>query len=198
MNDFIHVHPQEVVRFGLKHMLRGTDLRVVASIPNAADAEVAMDEYPGAILLTDVMFGGHLELSPLMKAKAKGRLSVAFSMSEDPGHVLCAREENALDYIFFSASREDLIGRLTRAATERTQGGQFRSMRQLAAVELTLREKQVMRHLVLGLTNKEIGQALELSIETVKEHVQHILRKLGVNDRTQAAVRWVRMEGSTS
>ena len=57
---------------------------------------------------------------------------------------------------------------------------------------LTRRETQVLRHVALGLSNKEIGQSLGISIETVKEHVQNILRKISVNDRTQAAVWAVR------
>ncbi|MCP3692832.1 MAG: response regulator transcription factor, partial [Planctomycetaceae bacterium] len=59
-------------------------------------------------------------------------------------------------------------------------------------VPLTQRESEVLRYLVQGLTNKEIAQVLEISYETVKEHVQHILRKVGVSDRTQAAVWAVR------
>ena len=57
---------------------------------------------------------------------------------------------------------------------------------------LTQRETQVLRHLALGLSNKEIGKSLEISVETVKEHVQNILRKIVVSDRTQAAVWAVR------
>ena len=57
---------------------------------------------------------------------------------------------------------------------------------------LTQRESEVLRQLALGLTNKEIAQALSISYETVKEHVQHILRKVGVSDRTQVAVWAVR------
>ena len=59
-------------------------------------------------------------------------------------------------------------------------------------IPLTNRELQVLRHVALGLSNREIGQSLGISIETVKEHVQNILRKLDVNDRTQAAVWAVR------
>src|SRR5205809_3447116 len=59
-------------------------------------------------------------------------------------------------------------------------------------VPLTQRESEVLRHLASGATNKEIATALSISYETVKEHVQHILRKIGVNDRTQAAVWAVR------
>ena len=59
-------------------------------------------------------------------------------------------------------------------------------------VPLTQRETQVLRHVALGLSNKEIGRSLEISVETVKEHVQNILRKIAVSDRTQAAVWAVR------
>ena len=59
-------------------------------------------------------------------------------------------------------------------------------------VPLTQRESEVLRYLVQGLTNKEIAGVLQISYETVKEHVQHILRKVGVSDRTQAAVWAVR------
>lgn len=53
---------------------------------------------------------------------------------------------------------------------------------------LTKREQQVLIHLSLGLSNKEIALAIGISIETVKEHVQNILRKLSLKDRTAAAV----------
>jgi DNA-binding NarL/FixJ family response regulator len=59
-------------------------------------------------------------------------------------------------------------------------------------VALTKREGEVLKQLALGLTNKEIAQSLGISYETVKEHVQHILQKLSVTDRTQAAVWAVR------
>ena len=53
---------------------------------------------------------------------------------------------------------------------------------------LTPRETQVLRLIAMGLSNKEIGDSLEISIETVKEHVQNLLRKISLDDRTQAAV----------
>jgi signal transduction histidine kinase/DNA-binding CsgD family transcriptional regulator len=53
---------------------------------------------------------------------------------------------------------------------------------------LTRREHEVLRLLVEGLTNRAIAEKLSVSIETVKSHVHHIMQKLQVNDRTQAAV----------
>lgn len=57
---------------------------------------------------------------------------------------------------------------------------------------LTQRESEVLVKLTEGLTNKQIATELHISYETVKEHVQHVLRKIGVTDRTQAAVWAVR------
>ena len=59
-------------------------------------------------------------------------------------------------------------------------------------VPLTQREGEVLRHIAGGLTNKQIAEAMHIGYETVKEHVQHVLRKIGLTDRTQAAVWAVR------
>ena len=57
---------------------------------------------------------------------------------------------------------------------------------------MTQREGEVLRQMANGLTNKQIADVLHISYETVKEHVQHVLRKIGLTDRTQAAVWAVR------
>ena len=81
----------------------------------------------------------------------------------------------------------------TREGLRRTTGALATPrLKNDVAVPLTLRESEVLRQLALGLTNKEIGSSLHISYETVKEHVQHILRKIRVGDRTQAAVWAVR------
>ena len=59
---------------------------------------------------------------------------------------------------------------------------------------LTKRERQVLVHLALGLSNREISQSVGISMETVKEHVQNVLRKLKTKDRTAAAV-WAIQNG---
>ncbi len=53
---------------------------------------------------------------------------------------------------------------------------------------LTSREQEVLRLIVDGLTNRDIAQKLSISLETVKSHVHHIMQKMQVKDRTQAAV----------
>lgn len=62
-----------------------------------------------------------------------------------------------------------------------------------AQEKLTTRERQVLRLIVEGLINKEIGRRLGVSSNTVKNHIASITRKLGVSDRTQAAVMAIRL-----
>ena len=69
---------------------------------------------------------------------------------------------------------------------------QFIIMFEGACFVLAQREGEVLRQMACGLTNEQIAEALHISYETVKEHVQHILGKIGVTDRTQAAVWAVR------
>ena len=58
---------------------------------------------------------------------------------------------------------------------------------------MTPRERELLELMVKGLSNKEMAQALALSENTVKYHVKHILQKLGVQNRTEAAVQAVRI-----
>jgi len=98
--------------------------------------------------------------------------------------------DGLLDFVRRSAGGESLW---TREELRRLSGA-LSTPRLNAGVEssLTRRENEVLLQLALGRTNKEIAPELGISYETVKEHVQHILRKIGVTDRTQAAVWAVR------
>jgi DNA-binding NarL/FixJ family response regulator len=106
-------------------------------------------------------------------------------------------------YLVKNASRDEIIGAVRQAAAGASLWSRDHLRRASQAAPmlrggadpdgaLTKRENEVLKQLALGLSNKEIAQALDISYETVKEHVQHILRKLGVADRTQAAVWAVR------
>jgi DNA-binding NarL/FixJ family response regulator len=125
------------------------------------------------------------------------------STYDNPTYIARAVALGASDYLLKGVSRPQLLASITAKGPE---GAAVRSeplRRVVGAMEtrrtdvddgvsLTQRESQVLRHMALGLSNKEIGRSLEISVETVKEHVQNILRKIQVNDRTQAAVWAVR------
>ena len=101
-----------------------------------------------------------------------------------------AARKDVLDAIRAVAVGEDIWSRedLRRITGALTAPGDAKDVE----VALTKREGEVLKQLALGLTNREIARSLRISYETVKEHVQHILQKLGVSDRTQAAVWAVR------
>jgi DNA-binding NarL/FixJ family response regulator len=126
-----------------------------------------------------------------------------FSTYDNPTYVARAVALGANGYILKGTSKDKLVEAIRQAAEGqsvwtreelRRVTGALATPRLVADVEvpLTQRESEVLRQLAFGLTNKEIALALHISYETVKEHVQHILRKLGVTDRTQAAVWAVR------
>jgi len=112
----------------------------------------------------------------LLKSVAGNRLAEAIRGTSDGGSVvdpIVARR--LLDYVasqpFLPALRGNI---LARAA------GSLGS--------LSLREEEVLHSLAQGLSNKEIAAALGLSVGTVKTHLRHIFRKIGVSDRTSAAL----------
>lgn len=75
---------------------------------------------------------------------------------------------------------------------EREEGDEQGDVQKDRVGLLTPRELQVLRLIVEGKSNKEIGWALKITIDTVKLHVTHILQKLDVTGRTQAAVVYVK------
>jgi DNA-binding NarL/FixJ family response regulator len=138
-----------------------------------------------------------------LRAKVPDTAVVMLSTYDNPTYVARSVALGASDYVLKGSSREDLITTLEAAAAGESpsRAGELRrvatamKLRQVIdddEVPLTQRETQVLRHVALGLSNKEIGRSLEISVETVKEHVQNILRKIAVSDRTQAAVWAVR------
>jgi DNA-binding NarL/FixJ family response regulator len=195
----------EVIRTGLACLFTGTDIQIVAEAANGKDAiKAALKEKPDVILL-DIRMPDGDGLSTLEKLRAKVPESrvVMLSTYDNPTYIARAVALGASDYVLKGSSREDIIATITAAAAGESpsRSGELKriagamKIRQVIDdddVPLTQRETQVLRHVALGLSNKEIGRSLEISVETVKEHVQNILRKITVSDRTQAAVWAVR------
>jgi DNA-binding NarL/FixJ family response regulator len=195
----------EVIRTGLASLLAETDIQIVGEAANGKEAlRIAQKEKPDVVLLDIRMQDGD-GLSTLEKLRSKVPESkvVMLSTYDNPTYVARAVALGAADYVLKGAPREDLIATIMSAAAGQSPSprGELKriagamKVRQLLDdddVPLTQRETQVLRHVALGLSNKEIGRSLEISVETVKEHVQNILRKIAVSDRTQAAVWAVR------
>lgn len=195
----------EVVRTGLASLVTGTDIEIVAEAANGDDAvRLAQEKNPDLVLL-DVRMNGTDGLGALARLQQeKPELPVLMLSSYDnPTYVARAVALGARGYVLKGSTRDELLTAIRKAAAGedawtrnelRRVTGALATPRLGSDVEvpLTQRESEVLRQMALGLTNKEIAQALHISYETVKEHVQHVLRKVGVTDRTQAAVWAVR------
>jgi len=203
--DVIIADDHEVVRAGLKSLLEGTDIHIAAEASDGNAAfKLANKHRPDLVLLAVRMPNGDgLSALARIKLDLPNIPVVMFSSHDNPTYIARAVALGAAGYLLKSATRNEIIAGIRSAAAGETIWSRDELRRvsgALAAprngsdaeVPLTKRESEVLKQLAFGLTNKEIAQSLGISYETVKEHVQHILRKIGVSDRTQAAVWAVR------
>ena len=203
--DVIIADDHEVVRAGLKSLLEGTDIRIAAEASDGNAAfKLANKHRPDLVLLAVRMPNGDgLSALARIKLDLPNIPVVMFSSHDNPTYIARAVALGAAGYLLKSANKNEIIAGIRAAAAGETIWSRDELRRvsgALAAprngsdsdVPLTKRESEVLKQLAFGLTNKEIAQSLGISYETVKEHVQHILRKIGVSDRTQAAVWAVR------
>jgi DNA-binding NarL/FixJ family response regulator len=195
----------QVVRTGLKSLLDGTDISVVSEAESGEEAvRLAMETNPDLVILDIRMDKGDgLTALGRLKLERPTLPVLMFSTYDNPTYVARSVALGASGFLLKSVSSEKLIDAIRRVTAGeniwtrdelRRVTGALATPRLTSDIEvpLTQRESEVLRQLALGLTNKEIAMALNISYETVKEHVQHILRKVGVSDRTQAAVWAVR------
>jgi DNA-binding NarL/FixJ family response regulator len=199
------VDDHEIIRLGLRMMLKDSGLEIVGEATSAAEALESVGRTSPDVVLMDIRMEGGDGLNALgrMKLDYPELPIVLFSAYDNPTYIARAVALGASGYVLKSAPRERLVEALnmalagesawTREELRRVTGALATPrLSQDIEVPLTQRESEVLRQMALGLTNKEIAKMLGISYETVKEHVQHILRKIGVSDRTQAAVWAVR------
>jgi DNA-binding NarL/FixJ family response regulator len=191
----------EVVRSGLKTLQSGTEVKIVAAVASGSTAVKYALENEVDVLLMDVRMPDGDGLTALGRVKLdKPDLPVLMlSAFDNPAYKARAVALGACGYLLKGSSRDELLTAIRAAAAGentwtreelRRISRAISTLRLTADVEvfLTQRETDVLRQIAGGLTNKEIARTLQISYETVKEHMQHILRKIGVSDRTQAAI----------
>jgi DNA-binding NarL/FixJ family response regulator len=191
----------EIVRQGLVSLFGDSDIRIVGEATDAAEATKLCRKLKPDVVVLDVRLGsddGIETIKHIREACSTTRI-VMLSAFDSSTYIARAVSAGANDYLLKSASRQELIEAVTNAArgTPPPRSGEFRrivgsmankTVPEHVDVPLTPREAQVLRLVAMGLSNQEIADSLTISIETVKEHVQNLLRKLALNDRTQAAV----------
>ena len=201
------IDDHEIVRSGMVRMIRGTEIQLIAESNSGENILEGIAQYHPDVILLDVRMENGDGLTALGRAKVEYPKIPVLMLStfDNPTYVARAVALGASGYLLKSLDREQIIDAITgayrggnswtREALRRVAGA-LATPRIAADVDvpLTHRESEVLEQLAEGLTNKEIALALGISYETVKEHVQHILRKIGVSDRTQAAV-WAVRQG---
>jgi DNA-binding NarL/FixJ family response regulator len=195
-------HP--VVRRGLRALLEVQDGIEVAGEAGDGDTALALaaERTPDVILL-DLKLPGVDGIAVLAALKARdstARVLVLTSATE-PALASLALRSGAAGLLYKDVDPDALVrairsvhdGHLLLAAD--AAGTLVRSASHHAGLDaLTGREREVLAELARGRSNREIARALRISEKTVKAHVSSVLAKLGVQDRTQAALLAVRQE----
>ena len=187
-------HDLEVV--GESGTVRGTLGRVAATLPDVVVLDVRLGDGNGVDLCRDIR-SAFPDIACLMLTAFDdddaSRLAVLAGAS---GYVLKdIRGQSLIEGIRLVARGRSLIdpGLRDRVAAELHRPAVADSM-----AALTLRESQVLQLIADGLTNRQIGERLELAEKTVKNYVSALLAKLGMERRTQAAVYGARLAGDDS
>lgn len=199
------VDDEEIIRVGFRELLANSEVEIVADAKSGEEFLEKCRSHSFDVALVDVRMDPMDGLTAFQRLQLEGiRIPVIlFSAVDNPNYVARALALGAAGYILKNEDREKWIEVIRKAAAGestwtreelRRITGAASIPRQSSDIDipLTQREGEVLRLLSSGLTNREISQQLEISYETVKEHVQHILRKVGVVDRTQAAIWAVR------
>jgi len=195
----------DVVRTGIVSLLKDSEIEVVAIASSGGEAvELASQVNPDVVVL-DVRMPGGDGLTALGRIKLdQPHLPILMlSNYDNPTYVARAVALGASGYVLKDTPRAGLIDAIRRAFKGEnlwTRDELRRVTGALAAprlgveseVPLTQREAEVLKLITTGQTNRQIAETMGISYETVKEHVQNMLRKIGVSDRTQAAVWAVR------
>jgi len=195
------VDDHEIVREGLETLLsEEPTITVVGQAANGAEAvTLAAALRPDVILMDLVMpeLDGIEATRRIRRAGAASQILVLTSFADDR-HVREAIEAGAIGYLLKDVLKADLLRAIHTAAQGKPTlhpEAQGYLMRQVSApsasasvLPLTERERAVLRLIATGQSNKEIALTLHLTEGTVKGYVSAILAKLGVADRTQAAL----------
>jgi DNA-binding NarL/FixJ family response regulator len=194
-------YPKELIRAGLRSMLAGSGIKIVGEAADASSTlSLAKKHKPAVVLLDAAIPGGDaFDLVATLSKTMPATKFVMLSANDNPTYMARARAVGAANCLLKDLSPKELVTAIEDAANGKPAAGSGPFAKVVASMEsrdsraardagVTPREEQVLRHVAFGLSNDEVARSLQISVETVKEHVANLLRKLNVNDRTQAAV----------
>jgi two-component system, NarL family, response regulator LiaR len=195
------VDDHRVVGSSLKAYLESfPDMTVVAIATSGEELLEHLAAWKPQVVLQDLLLPGGMdgiETTRRVMERAPHTRVVALTASMDEARMMGVLRAGAAGYVRKDADPEVLLAAVRAVAKGKTYIDPAVASQVLHAAgaspdDLTTREVEVLRRLALGLSNKEIADALCISEETVKSHVGHVLSKLQVENRAQAIVQALR------
>lgn len=203
-------HP--LLRKGLRQLITlGDDMEVVAEASNGADAITLANEHDPDLILMDLNMQGMDGLETLRRMREDGISSriVMLTVSDADEDVLNAISSGADGYLLKDMEPEEMLAQIERALTGKMVLSE--SVTQVLATairnplvkqdiekdSLTQREWEILKLIAKGMSNKLIARELDISDGTVKVHVKHLLKKLHLRSRVEAAVWMINQQGQS-
>ena len=187
------IDDHQIVRQGLVALLNTEDdLTVIAEGSDGQQAVELFKQHAPDVTLMDLRmpgFGGVEAINHIRRITPDAKIIVLTTYDGDED-IFRALQAGAQSYLLKGISFEDLTEaiRVVHAGQKRIPAAVAERLAERFSVEpLTGREQQLLELIVRGKSNKEIGSDLKISEATVKSHINSLLSKLGVSDRTQAA-----------
>jgi DNA-binding NarL/FixJ family response regulator len=193
------VDDHAVVRTGLAQLLSGaSDIEVVGQAADGAEAiEVVRATRPDVVVMDLQMPGmDGVDATRVIVSEQLGAEVVVLTSYSDSSRIVAALDAGAVGYLLKDADPEDVLDGV-RAVSRGESPIHPRVARQLlttrtevpvTAATLTSREAEVLELVRKGLANKQIARRLGISERTVKAHLTSVFQRIGVADRTQAAI----------
>jgi DNA-binding NarL/FixJ family response regulator len=197
------VDDHSLVRSALAHLLRGADdVELVGEARDGAEAVALVAETQPDVVLMDlsmpIMDG--VTATRLICEQHPGVRVVALTAFSERKTVLDALDAGAIGYVLKDGEMDELL-RATRVAARGESPLSpaaahvvLTARHARAAPDLTGRERDVMRLVITGVTNREIAERLAISEKTVKTHLTRVYQRFGLRNRTDA-IEWARRLG---
>ena len=172
------------------------DMRLVGIASSGEMLLERFDEWRPQVVIQDLLLPGGIdgiETTRRLLARHPDARVIALTASMDEARMMGVLRAGASGYVRKDAEPETLLAAVRAVASGRTFIEPAIGHRVVRAApspdDLTARERDVLRQMALGRSNREIAESLAIGEETVKTHVRHVLAKLGAENRAQAAVR---------
>ncbi|MFO1287631.1 MAG: response regulator [Rubrivivax sp.] len=199
------VDDHALCRTGLSDLLRQRGgMEVLAALGDLAQVAPTLREHKPDLVVLDLRMPGTDGLTLLRSLRAEGidTPALILTMSDSEQDLAAALRAGARGYLLKDMEPEDVVQAISAAArgelvvapamtlklAQMLQAGPRAANRHDLLASLTERERQILEHLARGESNKTIARALDISHDTVKLHVRHILAKLNLRSRVEAAV----------